>query len=103
MAPDGSTTKYWVPSARLLVGSMVSALPETARRPLVAALKLSTSGPAAEPERISMVPLPSAMASLKVTTMLLLAVTLVAPSAGEKLETVGAVLSAGGAVVKSTN
>jgi hypothetical protein len=51
----------------------------------VAALKLSKMGPVAEPERISIVPTPLAMASLKVSTMLLLAVTLVAPSVGDKV------------------
>ena len=78
---------------------MVSVLPETERRALVAALKLSTTGPVAEPERISTVPVPARMASLKVTTILLLAVTLVAPSVGEKVVTVGAVVSVVGAMV----
>ena len=94
-APEGSTTKYCVPAARLLVGSMVSAPPDTARRVLVAALKLSTTAPVAEPERISMVPVPRRMVSLKAMTRLLPNGTLVAPSVGEKDVTVGAVVSAG--------
>ena len=97
MAPEGMTTKYWVLADRLLVGSMVSVLPDWLtimfKRLLVAASKLSTIGPVAEPERRVMVPVPRAMASEKVNAMLAPTATPVKPLAGEKVKTVGAVLS----------
>ena len=97
--PEEKTTKYWVPLARSFVGSMVSVLPDRVTRVLVAALKDSTSVPVAEPLRISMVPVPRAIASEKVSTMLLPIAAAVAPSAGLKVNTVGAVVSL--TVVKS--
>ena len=67
-------------------------LPETVSRVLVAVSKLSTIAPAAV-FRCTM-PKPRWMASLKVTTTLLFTATAVASSAGLKLTTVGAVVSA---------
>ena len=93
MLPDVNTTKYCVLAKRLLVGSMVSVEPDRVRRLLVAASKLSTMAPVAEPERRVIVPVPRAIASEKVSTMLAPTVTPVAPSAGEKVRTVGAVVS----------
>ena len=93
MVPDENVTKYRVPAARLLVGSIVSAAPESIRRPEVAASKLSTILPVAEPERNVMVPAPRAIVSEKVRTMLFATATPVAPSKGMKVETVGAVVS----------
>ena len=93
MEPEAKVTKYWVLPDRLLVGSMVSELPEMARRVLVAASKVSTTVPVAEPERRTMLPVPRWIASLKVSTTLLATATPVAPSVGLKLETVGAVVS----------
>ena len=93
-APEAKTTKYCVLLARLAVVSTVSVLPEKVRRELLAALKLSTSVPVAEPERISMLPVPRAMVSLKVSTTLSVTATLIAASVGLKLLTNGAVVSA---------
>ena len=59
----------------------------------VAASKLSTMVPLAEPERRVIVPVPRSIASEKVSTTLLPTATLVAPSVGEKLLTVGATKS----------
>ena len=78
--------------ARSTDGSMVSVLPDSARRVLVAASKDSITVPAAFFRKI--VPVPCAMASLKVSTMLLPTATAVASSAGLKLTTTGAVVSA---------
>ncbi len=72
---------------------MVSVVSDTVRRLLVAALKLSTMVPVAEPERSVIVPVPRAMASEKVSAMLAPTATPVRPSEGVKVETVGAVLS----------
>ena len=93
MVPGENVIKYWVPASRLLVGSIVSAAPESIRRLEVAASKLSTTLPVAEPERNVMVPAPRAIVSEKVRTMLLAKATPVAPSKGMKVETVGAVVS----------
>ncbi len=93
MLPDVNTTKYCVLADRLLVGSIVSVESDRVRRLLVAALKLSTMVPVAEPERRVMVPVPRTMASEKVTTMLALKVTPVAASTGVKAEMVGAISS----------
>ena len=93
MAPEVNTTKYWVLADRLLVGSMVRVLPDTVRRPLVATSKLSTTAPVAEPERRVMVPVPLAMFSEKVRTMLAPKATPVRPSVGVKVETVGGAVS----------
>ena len=100
-APDAQTTKYCVLLARLAVGLMVSVLPEKVNKLLLAALKLSTSVPVAEPERLSMLPVPRAMVSLNVSTTLSVTATLIAASVGLKLLTVGAVVSAAAMVVKS--
>ena len=72
---------------------MVSVEPEMDIRFDVAASKLSTMVPVPDPERTVMVPVPRAIASEKVRTMLLPTATLVVPSAGEKVETVGAIVS----------
>ena len=93
MLPDVNTTKYCVLADRLLVGSMVSVEPDRVRRLLVAALKLSTMLPVAEPDRSVIVPVPRAIVSEKVSTMLAPTVTPVAQSVGVKVETVGAVVS----------
>ena len=77
---------------------MVSVEPEMDIRFDVAASKLSTMVPVADPERIVMVPVPRAIASEKVRTMLLPTATPVVPSAGEKVETVGAIVSVACAV-----
>ena len=92
--PAAKVTKYCVLLARLAVGLMVSVLPENVSKLLLAALKLSTRVPLAEPERISMLPVPRAIVSLKVSTTLSVTATLVAASVGLKLLTVGAVVSA---------
>jgi len=80
---------------------MVRADPLIAIRLLLATLNASTTGPVADPLRISIEPLPRRMLSEKVTTTLLPTATLIAPSVGEKLVIVGAVVSAGGTVAKS--
>ena len=92
--PPGKTRKYRVLAARLLIGSTVRMLPLMERRVLVAALKDSMIDPVAEPDRSVMSPVPLAMASLKVRERLEATATPVAPSAGEKERTVGAVVSA---------
>ena len=94
IVPEAKTTKYWVPLDRLLVGSMVSWLPERVSWLLDAALNDSTRVPEADPLRSSMFPVPRVMVSLKVKTMLLPTATPVAPSVGLNVETVGAVVSA---------
>ena len=93
MLPELKITKYCVLAARLLVGSMVSVEPEMVRRVLLVASKLSTMVPVAEPERSVIVPVPRTIASLNVSTMLLPNATPVAPSDGEKVDTIGAVMS----------
>ena len=75
------------------MGSMVSVEPEMDIRFDVAASNLSTMAPLADPERIVMVPVPRAIASEKVRTMLLPTATPVAASVGENDVTVGAVVS----------
>ncbi|KFB69540.1 MAG: hypothetical protein CAPSK01_000803 [Candidatus Accumulibacter vicinus] len=80
-----------MPLASVLVGSMVSVLPERVSRLLVAASKVSIVVPAAVLR--TRLPVPRVIASLKVRTTLLLVATPVAPSVGLKLETVGAVVS----------
>ena len=67
--------------------------PERLNRLLLAAAKLSTKVPVAEPCLISMLPMPFCIASLKVNTMFLSTATPVAPSTGPKVDTAGAVVS----------
>ena len=93
MEPAAKVTKYLVLLDRLLVGSMVSVDPEMVSRVLVAASKVSTMVPVAEPERIKILPAPRWIASLKVNTMLLPTATPVAASRGMNVETVGAASS----------
>ena len=100
MVPAAKVTKYWVLPARLAVGSIVKVELEILKRLLLAALKVSTIVPVADPERKTILPVPSKMASLKVRTTLLARATLVAPSVGLKEETVGAMVS-GAKVLKS--
>ena len=94
MLPELNTTKYCVLADRSLVGSMVRVEPDSVRRLLVAASKLSTIVPVAEPERSVILPVPRAIASEKVNAMFEPTVIPVEPSVGEKVETVGATLSA---------
>ena len=98
--PAAKVTKYFVLPAKLLVGSMVNVLPEKVRRELVTASKVSKTVPVAEADRITILPVPLTMASLKVTTMLAPTRTAVAPSVGLKVETVGAVVSGVAAVAE---
>ena len=77
----------------------MSAEPTIDRRLLVAASKDSISAPVADPERSSMAPVPRWISSEKVMTMLEATAMAVEPSAGEKDETVGAILGTVPAVV----
>ena len=81
--------------ARLAVGSMFRTLdvPEIEKRELVAASKLSTTVPVAEPERKVMLPVPRSIVSKKFRMTLLPTAIPVAPSKGEKLKTVGDTMS----------
>ena len=72
---------------------MVRVAPDMLSRELVAESKLSMMAPVAEPDRRVIVPVPRAIFSEKVRVMLLPAGTFVAPSAGAKESTVGAVVS----------
>ena len=102
MLPEVNTTKYCVLADRSLVGSIVSVEPDRVRRLLLAASKLSTTVPVAEPERSVILPVPRAIASEKVNAMLPPPVIPVAPPAGKKVETVGAVTSTASAPVGLT-
>ena len=99
--PAAKVTKYLVLLAKSLVGSMVRVLPVKVRRVLVATLKVSMVVPVADTDLIRILPVPLTTASLKVSTMLLPTATPVAASVGLNVETVGAVVSAAAAVVKS--
>ena len=98
--PSEKVTKTWVPAGRLEVGSIVRVAPDMLIRELVAGSKLSMIVPVADPDRSVIVPVPRAIFSEKVRVMLLPAGTFVAPSAGAKETTVGAVVS-GESVLKS--
>ena len=71
------------------------------KRELVAASKVSKIVPVADTDLIRMLPVPLTTFSLKVNTTLLPTATPMAASAGLKVVTVGAVVSAGATVVKS--
>ena len=91
--PDGKTTKYWVLAGRSTVGSIVNEVPDRESLVLVAALKDSMMAPLAEPLRITMLPVPLAMFSEKVSVILLPTATAVASSVGLKVVTLGAIVS----------
>ena len=72
---------------------MVNDEPDIVNRSLLAALNVSTTVPVADPDLSCMLPVPRAIDSLNVSAILLATATLVAPSVGLNVATVGAVKS----------
>ena len=78
-------------ATRFVEGLIVNEEPEKVKYGLDVTIKLSTILPAALPARRVIVPVPAMIVSLKLMTILLFKVILVAPSAGDEEAIDGAV------------
>ena len=87
--PDAIVTVYCFPLNRSELGLIVAAVPEYDTCPSPAAIFMAVLPAGVR----TMLPVPPWIGSLKVRTMLVPALTAVAPWAGEKVASVGAVVS----------